>query len=189
MVHPVFLHYTYYHCAKSKVPRCPQKCITGQELETQIHKYLGRIQISDRFKDWAIKYLRELNESERCNRSEVINAQQRAYQDCLRRVDNLLKLKTSSNNTDGILISDEEYHKQRVDLLKEKAALEELLKDAGHRVEKWLQLSEKTFDFACTARERFAKGDPQTKREILAAVGSNLVLKDKQLSIEAGNRS
>lgn len=56
---------------------------------------------------------------------------------------------------------------------------------AGHGVEKWLDLSEKTFDFARTARDRFAKGDCEAKKEILAALGANLILKDKMLSIQA----
>jgi hypothetical protein len=33
--------------------------------------------------------------------------------------------------------------------------------------------------------ERFAQGDPMTKKEILLAIGSNLTLKDKKLCIEA----
>jgi hypothetical protein len=70
-------------------------------------------------------------------------------------------------------------------LLKEKAALEEMLRDAGHLVEKCLELSEKSIDFASTARDRFRKGDCETKKEILTALGSNLVLNDKRLSIQA----
>jgi len=69
--------------------------------------------------------------------------------------------------------------------LKEKSRLVELFQDTGHRVEKWLESSEKTFEFACTARTRFAKGNFQTKKEMLAAIGSNLILKDKILLIEA----
>jgi hypothetical protein len=83
------------------------------------------------------------------------------------------------------LLSDEEYVRQRAGLLKEKAALEEMLRDAGQLVEKCLELSEKSFDFASTARDRFTKGDSEVKKEILAALGSNLVLKDKMLSIQA----
>src|ERR1039458_6271029 len=97
----------------------------------------------------------------------------------------MVRLKTSGGNTDGSLLSDEEYGRQRGDLLKEKAALEELLADAGHRVLQWLTLSEKTFEFASTARERFAKGDHMAKKAILAAVASNLILKDKKLCVEA----
>lgn len=97
----------------------------------------------------------------------------------------MLHLKTSPQNRDGSLLSDEEYGRQRMHLLKEKARLEELFRDTGHRVEQWLALAEKTFVFACSARTWFADGDLQTKKSILSAIGSNLILKDKKLSIEA----
>ena len=67
---------------------------------------------------------------------------------------------------------------------REKAGLEGLLRDAGHRVLQCLKLSEQTCAFACAARERFARGDAKTKKEILLARGSNLTLKDKMLCIE-----
>jgi hypothetical protein len=182
---PLFLHYTYYHCTKTKNPDCTQKCVSSKELDRQIDNYLSRIQISERFRDWAIKYLHELHQKESTSRNDIIQTQQNAYRECLRRIDNMIKLKTSSANSDGSLLSDEEYGKQRFELLKEKAGLEELLRDAEHRVEQWLKLSEETFDFTCTARQRFAKGDSKTKKEILLAIGSNLTLKDKKLNIEA----
>lgn len=185
MVNPRILHYSYYHCSKSKKPRCPQKAVSRQELERQIDQYLARIQISPLFKQWAIKYLHELHEGDRQSRNDMIQTQQKAYTQCLRQIDNMVKLKTSPNTTDGSLLSDKEYGQQRLALLKEKAALEELLNDAGHRVEKWLTLSEEIFEFACTAREQFNKGDPMAKKQILMTVGSNLILKDKKLSIEA----
>jgi len=52
-------------------------------------------------------------------------------------------------------------------------------------VNQWVDLAERTFTFACSARFRFAKGDSQTKKEILATIGSNLMLKNKLLNIEA----
>ncbi len=180
-----FLHYTYYHCTRNKHRKCTQKSVSGQELERQIDRYLQRIQISERFKDWAVAYLDELHEKESASRNEVISAQQNAYKRCLGRIDNLVKLKTSPNNADGSLLSDSEYGEQRLELLKEKAALEESLSDAGHRVGKWLRLSENVFEFACTARARFAEGNPTTKKEILSTIGSNLTLKAKKLCIEA----
>jgi len=144
--------------------------VSAQELESQIDRYLARIEISTQFKDWAVKYLRELNEQESSSRNDVIQSQQKAYQDCIHRIDNLVRLKTATQNANGSLLSDEEYKRQRTALLQEKASLEELLKDAGHRVERWLQLSENVFAFACRARERFAKGNPMTKRAILVTI-------------------
>jgi hypothetical protein len=60
-----------------------------------------------------------------------------------------------------------------------------LLRDAGHRVDQWLKSSEQVFEFACTAKARFEKADATTKKEILAAIGSNLTLANKKLCIEA----
>jgi len=185
MANPVFRHYTYYHCARSRNSACRQKAVRDIELEGQIERYLARIQISERFKDWAIKYLRLWQEEESNSRNDLVQAQQSAYESCLSRIDNLVKLKTAPGNSTGNLLSDEEYGLQRMELLKEKRRLEELLQDVGLRVEKWLDLTEKTFEFACTARQRFAEGDLAVKREILLAVGSNLTLFDKQLRIEA----
>jgi DNA invertase Pin-like site-specific DNA recombinase len=185
MVNPLLLHYTYYHCSKSKRPMCFQKCVTGRELEKQINESLARICISKQFKEWAFKFLHELHEVETASLHEIIQSQQKAYQECVQEIDNLVKLKTAPSNADGSRLSDEEYVGRRVDLLKMKKGLEELLNDAGHRVEQQLKLSEQTFEFACAVQERFAKGDSKTKKEILMTMGSNLILKDKILMIEA----
>ena len=62
---------------------------------------------------------------------------------------------------------------------------QELLQDARQGVERSLERSEETFDFACTARDRFAKGNCDTKKEIHSALGSIPILKDEMLSIQA----
>ncbi len=47
----------------------------------------------------------------------------------------------------------------------------------------WIELTEKTFVFACYAHSAFLNGDLQTKREILIALGQNFLLKDQKLVI------
>ena len=47
-----------------------------------------------------------------------------------------------------------------------------------------MELSSKTFDFACYARHWFNEGDLKTKTQILATLGKNLVIKDKKLLID-----
>jgi len=54
-----------------------------------------------------------------------------------------------------------------------------------HRQDRWLETSERFFNFATHARHWFVEGDMQQKREILSTLGSNLTLKDKKLSINA----
>jgi site-specific DNA recombinase len=185
MVDPLFLHYIYYHCSKSKKPVCRQKCVSAWKLERQINEQLARITISERFKDWAIKYLHEEHEKEQALKNDIIQSQQLAYRACLGQIEGLVGLKTSPGNKDGSLLSDTEYVERRTKLLKEKAALEELLNGAGARLEQPLKQSKQTFEFACMVQERFAEGDARTKKEILTTMGSNLILKDKKLLIEA----
>jgi len=181
---PTILKYVYYRCTKRKNPSCTQGSIELKELERQISRYLSRIHISESFKNWAIKYLKEETKNEINSRETILSSQRKAYDSCLKKLDNLFALKISPQNTDGSLLSDEEYAKRKAELIKEKARLEEILNDTSGRAEKWLDVAEKTFDFACYARQWFAKGSPQEKGAILQALGSNLTLKDKILHIQ-----
>ena len=185
MAKSLFRTYTYYHCAKSTKPACRQSSVTAQELERQIEGFLARIQISKRFKDWAIKYLHELRAKESASQTAIVESQQRAYQLCSQRLDALVKLKTSPDNADGSLLSDEEYSRQRMEILKERSSFENMLRDGGKHLEERIELAEQAFELAYTARVKFTKGDAKTKRQILSAIQSNLLLKDKKLNIEA----
>ena len=173
MVKPVFLHYTYYHCSKSKRPVCRQKSLSALELENQIIQYIANINISERFKEWAIKYLHELHDRENSSQQDITKSQQKAYQGCVGHIDSLINLKTSPGNQDGSLLSDEEYVQRRSRLLKEKSTLEAFLHGAGQRVEQQLKLSEQTFEFASTAQARFTQGDAKIKKEIVGTIASN----------------
>ena len=50
-------------------------------------------------------------------------------------------------------------------------------------VEKWLELSERTFNFARYATIWFFKGDLEVKRAVFACLGSNFLLKDRKVAI------
>jgi len=184
MKSPTILHYVYYHCTKRINPDCTQGSIEVKELEKQIDQYLTNIHISEEFKNWAIKYLKEENEKEVFSRENIFASQRKAFDSCLKKLENLFQLKISPLNSDGSLLSDEEYAKQKAELMKEKARLEEILNDTEGRVEKWLETGEKVFNFARYARYWFKNGSSQEKAQILQALGSNLTLKDKKLLIE-----
>lgn len=178
MDNPTRLHYTYYHCTKRKKKKCNQKSIRIEDFEKQFNSLLERIEISESFKNWAIKHLNELSELETEDRNAILNSQQTAYDDCVRRIDNLLQLKISPQNSDGELLSDEEFKNQKDSLLKEKANLIEKLENTDIRINQWIELTEKTFNFARYARHWFNNGDRETKKQILIGVGSNMTLTD-----------
>lgn len=56
-------------------------------------------------------------------------------------------------------------------------------KEVEQRTDSWLNLTEKTFHFATNAKATFEQGDLQTKKEVLAALGSNPTIKDGKLTI------
>ncbi len=181
MKEPKLLNYTYYHGTKRKNPNC-QNCkqhIRAEELEKQIDAYLARIQINEKYLQWAIKHLKKAHQIETVTRKKILNSQQKEYTNLSAKLDRLLELRMNNE------ITEEEYKTQKAKLMQEKQKYHELLNDTNERQNKWLELTEKTFNFCCYARYWFAKGDPRTKREILATLGSNLTLKDKKLNIQA----
>jgi len=58
------------------------------------------------------------------------------------------------------------------------------LGDVDARMEKWHELSVKTFNFACYARYWFKNGDITTKTQILSAIGSNLRIFERTLLVD-----
>lgn len=72
---------------------------------------------------------------------------------------------------------------ERGDLKSKIEKLKESLRSTESRADKWLELTEKTFHFACYARAEFMKKDIKKNREIVNALGLNFSLKDKELKI------
>lgn len=184
MKKPTLLHYTYYHCTKRKDPNCSQGSIRVEELDKEFDKTLAKLQISERFKNWALEYLNELSEKETEENVVTLKSIQAAKVDCETRLNNLLKMKISPQNDDGSMLNDEDYKKQKELLTLERNKIEEQLGGNSYQAEHWREIAEKTFDFACHARYWFAKGDTQTRREILAGLGSNLVLINKTVRVD-----
>ena len=178
--------YVYYHCTKrAGRVRCTQSVIEVKALEDQIAVYLATLRLPEPFQAWVRLYLPTIHDQEVAAHAEVRKTQQCAYAACVQRLENLLQLKLSPANTDGTLLSDEEYGRQRSQLLTEKARLEEKLRDAEPCIAPGTQIVEQTFVFACHAWEWFVHGTLEEKRQILMAVGSNLMLTNKILRIDA----
>jgi len=184
MKSPKILKYIYYHCTKKTQPKCTQKSIESKQLDQQINGYLSKIRISANFKSWAIRYLKERGKQESNYRNSIFQSKRRAYDGCLRKLDNLFQMRISPLNKDGRLITDQEYLRQKSELLKEKAQIEEILKDTGANASRWLNDAEKYFEFACHAQISFTKSSPEEKGRILQTLGSNLTIKDKKLHIQ-----
>ena len=175
-------HYVYYHCTKRKQGiECSQPSIRQEELERQIKEELSKISIDEDFKNLALKYLGKVHDEEAKDRGSIEKSLHKTYEDTQKQLDNLTELRVKE------MITDEEYLNHKNRLLIKKERLKEKIDDTEHRADKWLELSERTFTFACYARYWFENGSLEEKNTILQAIGSNFILKDRKLFIDLKN--
>lgn len=176
--------YVYYRCTKRIDKKCPEKTVEINELTSQIDMVISGLTISDKFRDWAIKYLHEVRKNEATTNEQAFANKQKRLLQITKQIDALLLKYTASENADGQLISDSEYKALKHALTKEKTALESDVQVQGKEMEKWVELSERTFNFARYASLWFKNGDMETKRAIFSCLGSNLLLKERTMSID-----
>jgi site-specific DNA recombinase len=184
--HPKHLRYVYYHCSRSKRPRCRQPSVSEAELENQIRNQLALFSIPKRFHEPIFSLLRGLCTQTITNDQKVIYARKKALADCEQRLESLLRLKTDPANLHGALISDEEYAKQRRELINDRDRLQKLLSEISlSNADQVIEACQNAIEFSSVAFESFTKGTRTERRQVLTRVASNLTLKDKILRIEA----
>lgn len=174
-------HYIYYHCGRKINPDCVEKSVELKSFNKQVDEILEKMTISEKFKSWAIKYLHEIGKKEAETFQTVLENKQKRLGQITEQMTNLALLFTSPDNRDHVMLSPEEYSRTKQPLMKEQIALEHDIQSQGEETRNWVELTEKTFNFACYARMWFAQGDLETKRAIFACIGSDLMLKDQKV--------
>lgn len=173
-------HYIHYRCTKKK-GRCPERYLELRDFNKQVDAIIAKLTISERFQKWALQYLHEVRKEEAVTREVTIAGKHKEYERITLQLGNLLMKYTSPENVHGELVSEQEYTTLRSSLLKEKANYEAEFNARGREIEEWVELSERTFNFARYARMWFTQGDIETKRAIFACLGSDLLLKDRKV--------
>lgn len=177
--------YLYHRCSKKKKDTvCKQISLTFDELAQQVKGHLDSITIPEHFLHWAIEIIRKNNAAEEENRSTMLHNQRRLFDECLRRIDNLINLYISSDNAKRELLSEEEFKNQKNQLMKEKAGLEGEIRFIEQGVNDWVEVTEKTFYFATYAKAEFDDGDYERKTDILRALGQNFTLIEGKLHVD-----
>ena len=177
--------YVYYNCTKKKRDNeshkvvCKQDPVTLDELEKQIDIELERYTILPKFQEWAIEILNKGNDKEIQERTKIYESQQQAYNKTQKEIDTLTQMRYRE------LIDDAEFLVQREGLKKQLLKLKNQLSQTENRAAIWLELTEKTFNFARYARKAYMNGDIQVKREMFTALGQNFSLKAKRVTIVA----
>ncbi|MGB6686394.1 MAG: magnesium chelatase domain-containing protein [Terracidiphilus sp.] len=171
-------HYTYYHCSKRRLDRhCAQPYLSLENIESQITAFLSEISLPDRFHKWAAQHLERTMKEKQHDHATQKESLLRAQAASARELDNLTKLRIRD------LLSDEEYVKERRELERKGLGLTQKLDMTNRQAERF-EPSASVVSFNHSLISRFQSGNLQRRRMILTTVGSNLVLKDKKLSID-----
>ena len=172
--------YHYYFCSgRKKDYKCSQtKVITVEELEKQIENEILKITITPTFRDRALKVLNELNDKEIHNRTNIHEIVSESFLNTQKELDNLTRMHYKE------MITEDEYLKQRNELVIKIIQLKQKLRETEDRANNWLKLTERVFIFATNAYNCFTKGNIKTKRDILNALGCNYLLKSSKLTLQ-----
>ena len=168
--------YVYYHCThKNRNVPCREKSVEEGSLDSQVLAFLKQIHLDEKMLRDALAAVDELSKSEANEATK--EAVEKDLAVCQKSLDNLTRMRYQE------LIGDEEFVRQRTELAKE----EERLNQRRRQLEAsaWLEPSRDLFFFSNRARYWLSHGDGDIKRIILSAVGSNLFLQDRKLSIDA----
>ncbi len=169
--------YIYYHCTKRRKAKCSQKGIEEKELEKQIRQKVEKINIPPEFHSWAIKWLRKSIKEDSHEEEKLTRRYGKEYKQCEEEIDGLIGMRARNE------IDKESYLRRMNFLEEEKIRLYDLINEREDNTEKRLEKAEEFFTFAKDALEVFNKRDPQKQKEILIGLGSNLLLKDKELTL------
>lgn len=173
--------YHYYYCTHRKkgAENCSErKFLPASTLESLICDEINKISISEKFKEVAIKILKENNQS-------IIEQEQAIY---TQKKNEVLKLEKELKGLLQMRLSDsiteEEYKEARKEREEKLAFMRAKLNQSEYLHEKLATRIEKKFLMVANLKERFIKGTPEEKKAIFYSLGKNHVLKDKKLLID-----
>lgn len=185
MANPKITHYIYHRCGRKKDRNCRELSINEKELERQIDQRLSEIELNPLFLNWAVEQIHQMHDGEKVFREDTIEATRKAHDDCRRRLDNLVALKISPDNSDGNMLGNDEFKTRKLELEKELKQIDSQLLNADERMVQANNETVRVITFATTARERFATGDRQIKRDIFMGLGLHLTLRGKKVCFDA----
>ena len=175
-------HYVYYHCTRRRDPNCPErKVIEEKKLEEQFEAVIKMIDIPPGFKEFAIQHIKENFAEELKAGKRIKNSQIKALEASKKKLSGLIDMKLNKELTEA------EFALKKAELRQEQEVLDNALKNAEAPRETWLERLENALDVAEDICERFSNGDWRSKKQIIANLGQDLMIKNRQFDIGKEN--
>lgn len=169
--------YTYYHCTK-RIKPCSQKSIREENLQQQVMDLLDQVYIPPEFCKWALEQLKLENSKEQEIQEQIEQKRESLLKSVTSKLKRLLDMRINDE------ISEEDYRAKQSELQSEKIKLIEQSNASIKHINEWLDKAEFVMDFAETAKAKYESGSLETKKAILALLGSNFSLLNGKLSVE-----
>lgn len=175
--------YRYYSCSrKSCSPdgsKCHEKVITEKELEKQALDLVLKIQIPNHLSEWIKRWARQGHQQETFINQLELETLNKERERLAKRLSNLTGYFLDET------LTRQDYERERPKLETELQSVLTRLEVNTERAKEWEQAVCDALDLATLARTKYQHSqDPEIKRLILKALGSNFVLSQKQLKIE-----
>ena len=171
--------YVYYHCSKRKDKKCPQKSypLNQKDLEPQILGFLKDITIVPEVYNWAMQEAKIKKTKNYDLKEKILKTHKQNLVRAKNKIQNLIDMLADKD------ISRKEYAERRKKCEIEEAKAEEAITKIEDKERKRKEDIKKTYELMTNLKNKFKKGTPERKKEIIIKLGSNLSLENKKLVI------
>ncbi len=177
--------FAYYRCTKkNKRSRCSQGYIKTETLEEKFRQDLTHLELDPDFAKLALEALEEVKEKNKATSTNSCDALQKAFENVNKRINNLVSLKISPENSDGSMLSDQEFGDRKRALMIEKEKIMKQLNQAKLGNNEWADIAKDSFEFGLLAAKRFATKNHNRRKIIFKTVGSNPILLGQKLEYQ-----
>ena len=178
-IKPSGRRYVYYHCTRSRQPRCCEMAVPASAIDQCIASLLNEIHIPDEIERHLTAKLAENAVSIRKQDSLRADTAKLALAKIKQQLHALTELRIQGR------IDDAEFTEHRQTLQKQELSLREASATSQDNQDITLELARSVIMFRKYAADWFLAGNTDDKRLILKTVASNSVLGGKKLSIQA----
>ncbi len=157
----------YYHCTHRKGYCSQRTWISEENMEEQIRGVIDRLVIPASFVEFAFKKLKDSHKIEAQVQNTARANTERRYGQLKAKLDALLELKLSPNNTKGELLNDQEYMDRKSTIQNEMHELEQQRESFKKQADTWLQDCENFISFTQELGQRYGMVSLERKKELM----------------------
>lgn len=172
MERPSIRSYAYYHCTRTLNAQCKQPGIRSENLEKQACEAVRRFFLNPKLITWLSQFVDELEQREFGSQQQTMVQKRKQLLDCETQLKNLVALKTSAENFNGSLLTDDEYRCQRQQLSIQREKLEKTLGGFEEVIRSKSEVAKSLLAFF-EGPKPAETNNLNRVREVLRAIGSN----------------